>query len=408
MIYIVNRFGFPDVSATAQLASDLAKGFIEKGLDCTIVCGPSSGVSGTESSCDGVSMRTIHMLGLASRSGSIVRRMWDALLFSGSLLAFCLVVAQKRDVIIVMTDPPFNMFPVLVCRWVRRYFVINWLQDIYPEVAVELGAITRSRLSRVLTFFRDFSLKRADCNVVIGDLMRDYVQSRGVDPLKIALVPNWVPGDAVEAFRNVDNGLRAALGLTDRFVVGYSGNLGMAHDFETMLNAAEKLGTNSNIRFVVFGGGVNYRRMKAGVAAKSLEKMFIFQPHQPLSKLSESLGSIDVHWLSLLPAVEGYIVPSKIYGILASGRPVVFIGSPDGEVARLVCTNGLGACIRVGDYESLVRFLEWILSEPEQLDSCGRRGRELYISTYSRVSAISRFTDIVAKVAGPTVRLVSH
>src|SRR5262249_6962672 len=146
-------------------------------------------------------------------------------------------------------------------------------------------------------------------------------------------------------------------GLQDRFVIGYSGNLGRGHEFETLLAAAEQLRDVPEILFLLIGGGSGFDALQQKGAERRLDVLFHFLPYQERDRLKYSLPAIDVHWLSLRPELEGLIVPSKFYGVAAAGRPTIAITSPQGEIARLIKRHGCGVVVEPGDAVRLANHL---------------------------------------------------
>lgn len=254
-------------------------------------------------------------------------------------------IRKRRDAVIVaMTDPP--LLSVVAALAAPR--IVNWVQDLFPEVAEALGL----RPLRILRPLRDWSLRRARANVVLGERMAARVP-------KSVIIHNWADAALAPVERN---------GAMKRLHVGYSGNLGRAHEVETMLEAIRRL---PDVSFVFIGGGAQLERVRAA-ALPNVQ----FRPYAPRERLAESLSSVDVHLVSLQPSLEGLIVPSKFYGVLAVGRPVIFIGAHDGEVARLIEESRSGFVVEPGDAEGLARAIRAV--EPDM----GRRGRELYLRRF--------------------------
>ena len=155
-------------------------------------------------------------------------------------------------------------------------------------------------------------------------------------------------------------------------MVGYSGNLGRAHEFATLLEAASLCRADPDIVFLMIGAGAGMAALQQAVLERGLAN-FQFLPLQPRASLSDTLAAADVHWLSLLPVLEGLIVPSKLYGILASGRPVLFIGDPDGEVARVIDAAGAGLGVAIGQAAELARHIAELKSDPHRRAHFGRK-----------------------------------
>ncbi len=218
---------------------------------------------------------------------------------------------------------------------------MNWLQDLFPEVASVLTPnLIPKLIERRLAAARDRSLRRAAMNVVLGEGMRDRVLSVGVAATRVRIVPNWADTTSVVPMPTAASATRRRIALDGRFVVGYSGNLGRAHEFETLIGAAVLLRADPRFAFLITGGGAKAEGVRNSVQSLGLESFF-FQNYQPAELLSDSLAAADAHFVSLLPALEGLIVPSKLYGILAAGRPVVFIG----DLAQRAGKVGSGAAL---------------------------------------------------------------
>lgn len=268
-------------------------------------------------------------------------------------------IRKRRDAVIVAkTDPP--LLSVVAALGSKR--VVNWIQDLFPEVAEALGM----RALRMLRPIRNWSLRKARANVVIGDSMGERVP-------KSVVIHNWA--DAA----------LAPVGNAKKMTVGYSGNLGRAHEVDTMLAAMRLL---PDVRFVITGGGAQLARLKSEAPA-NVE----FRPYAPREKLSESLSSVDVHLVSLRPALEGLIVPSKFYGILAVARPVIFIGAKDGELARIIDEHRIGLVVEEGDAEGLARAVRDV--DPEM----GRRGRELYLARFAPEHAFAAWERVLQEAS---------
>ncbi len=220
--------------------------------------------------------------------------------------------------------------------WLRRAKSVNWMQDLFPEVAGAAGMTwAQGPVGRLLAAARDWSLRSAACNVVVCEAMALYLISRRVPRQHVSVIPNWADGDAIRPIDAAVNSLRKAWGVEGKFVIGYSGNMGRVHEFDTIIGAAEALKGDDRIVFLFIGGGAQRDGIESRARERGLSNIH-FQPYQPRENLAESLSVPDVHLVSLLPAVEGFVFPSKFYGILAAGRPVIFVGQRDGEIARLI------------------------------------------------------------------------
>jgi len=397
-IVFVNRYFHPDESATSQLLSELAFELAAVGFDVHVVCSrqlyanAAAALAAHEIVC-GVA---VHRLG-GTRFG---RRHWvgralDYLSFYG----FCAValgrILERGDVAVAKTDPPLISVLVAAIARRRRALLVNWLQDVFPEVASELGANPLpGALDRVLCRWRDASLRSARVNVVLGHRMREYLESRGVATERIRVIENWAVGQASEPTRADDSRLRRRLGLQAKFIVGYSGNLGRAHEYRIFFEAALALAADPKVEFLFVGGGTHREALEHLVRGRDLPNVR-FLPYQSLDELPDSLAAANAHLVSLRPALEGLIVPSKFYGILAAGRPVVFVGDVDGELGRVIRESGCGVVIPSGATGELVAAIERLRDDPRLCESMGRAARVLLGARFDAAHARARWITLL-------------
>jgi colanic acid biosynthesis glycosyl transferase WcaI len=398
-IIFVNRFFYPDQSATSQLLSDLAFFLAAHSREIHVItsCSMAAGSVTQLRRDEIISKVRVHRVGrpsvqspgLISRSLNFVSFYWSA--------AFQLIKNASDDCIIVLkTDPPL----LSVWAWwllrSKRVRIINWLQDVYPEVAIQFGVrFTRGRVGHLLMWLRDRSLRNATVNVVLGSRMAAYLESRGVPRASIRVIPNWVDDRAIRPVESAVNPLREKWGLANKFVVGYSGNLGRVHEFETVLAAAERLRGRQDLCFLFIGGGFLYAGLKEALRRRVLDKLAIFMPYQDQSELANSLSVPDVHWVSLRPEFEGLIVPSKFYGIAAAGRGAIAITDTDGEIAQLVDTYRCGAVIRPGDGKALADLLQRMIGDCALGAEWGRNARSMLDAHFSRAQALDRWGKLI-------------
>jgi glycosyltransferase involved in cell wall biosynthesis len=229
-------------------------------------------------------------------------------------------------------------------------------------------------------------------NVVLGSRMRDYFVARGIPSDRLRIIENWSDGESLSG-----SSLRRSLGLDKRFVVQYSGNLGRAHEIETLLSAAEQLRDESEFVFLMIGGGAKMLELEARARERRLES-FLFLPYRSREALADSLAAADVHLISLLPSLEGFIVPSKLYGVLAAGRPSIFIGDAEGEVARILREAGCGIHAPCGDGERLAQTLRSLSAHPERLESMGLKARAYFAAHCTFNAAASRWTALLKEL----------
>jgi colanic acid biosynthesis glycosyl transferase WcaI len=398
-IIFINRFFYPDQSATSQIVSDLAFEFAKDGHEVHAVTSRNkiAGSSDLPERSRTESGVIIHRVGRqVTQPAGQVSRFADFLAFYGMAAPVLRRHAAYDSFVIAMTDPPMLSVWARSLLRDRHVHFVNWLQDVYPEVAMNLDVpLMRGRLGRLLKDFRDRSLRGASFNVVLGSRMRQYVENCGAEKSSLRVIPNWVDDRVVRPIARHANPLRAEWGLADKFVVGYSGNLGRAHEFETVVCAAERLRGRRDLRFVFIGGGFQYVKLQKELRERGLEDVAQFKPYQEQSELACSLSVADAHWLSLRPEFENLIVPSKFYGIAAAGRPILAIVDPNGEIAALVKRFNCGAVVEPGNGAGLAQVLEAMMDNRAIVEEWGRNARLMVESHFSRAQAIDKWREII-------------
>jgi colanic acid biosynthesis glycosyl transferase WcaI len=396
-LIFINRFFAPDHSATSQILSDLAFDLAGAGREVHLVTSrqiyddPKAALPERET-INSVDVHRVASTGFGRTA--LLGRAIDYVSFYRSVRRCLDDLVRPGDIVVAKTDPPLVS---VVARPVARRNgarLVNWLQDIYPETAVELGVpFMRGPVAASLAALRNATLREAAATVVVGDLMGRKVEALGAPAERIHVIPNWCNDEDIVAA--ADNPLRRQWDLADKFVLGYSGNLGRAHEFATVLAAAERLRDEPRVAFLMIGGGKRFDELSAAVQARGLAGAFRFLPYQARTSLSYSLGSADAHWVSLDPRLEGLMVPSKFYGIAAAGKPIVVIGDPNGELGRLVQRNACGFAIAPGDSEALTAALRQLLNAPQTVSEMGARARQMLDAHFTRRQGLARWRRLL-------------
>jgi glycosyltransferase involved in cell wall biosynthesis len=406
-LIFVNRFFHPDHSATSQILSDLAFHLGETGFDVQILTSrqiydDSSRDLPASESVRGVQVHRVW----ATRFGRsrLLPRAIDYLTFYLSATAKLAALADSSTVVVAETDPPLLSVPSALVARLRRAPLVNWTQDLFPEIAQSLGVPGIALVAPVLRRLRNLSLKLARTNIVLGDSMALRLRAEGIAQDKIDVIHNWSPVELEPPSGHpVANPLREEWNLGQKFVVGYSGNFGRAHDFATVLDAAAALRALRDVHFLFVGNGAQLPWVQARVAALGLTDVS-FRPYQPFDRLALSLSVPDVHLVSLKPELEGLIVPSKFYSVLAAGRPVLFVGDPRGEIARRIEEAGCGRVFPVGAVAELAAAIRELAGQPAQVAEMGKRARALWASSFQRKHALATWQELLTKVSAGTRR----
>ena len=327
-ILLLNQCFYPDVVATAQYLTDLAAGLSARGHAVTVVASdrgyddPNVHFSRRET-WKGIKIVRIPSLSLGKNT-----RMRRALNFA-SFLTLCslkLVSLHRFDVVVALTSPPLISFLASIFVKLQGGRLCFWVMDLNPDEAIAAGWLKADTLTaRLLQWMLRYSLTNASQTIVLDRFMRERILGKGIDPQRVTIVPPWSQDDAVSFTAEGRQRFRERHGLTEKFVVMYSGNHSPCHPLDTFLEAARNLAARSEFAFCFVGGGSEQNKVREFAAVHQLNTVKCL-PYQPLSELADSLSAADLHLVVMGEQFAGIVHPSKIYNIMAVGAPVLYIG----------------------------------------------------------------------------------
>jgi glycosyltransferase involved in cell wall biosynthesis len=301
----------------------------------------------------------------------------------------------KFDGRLALTTPPFIGEIGVALKQLRGTRLTLWAMDLWPQVAEAVGTLRSGGcLSLALTALARRMYKRADAIISLGQFMSQRLVALGVSEEKIITVHNWVPSEAVTPQPSGQKFLEAYGPFDGRFVIMYSGNMGMPHEFETILAAADLLKNEPALAFVFVGDGKRRQEVVQETRRRGLSNVAFMAP-VPLERLSSLLGAAHVHLVSLRPGLEGFVVPSKVYGILAAARPAIMVGSTQNEVAQLLLDAGAGFVVRSGQAEELAEAIRTLHAHPDLASKMGQAGRRYYGEHLGRDRSVSAIMKAV-------------
>lgn len=397
-IVFLNRYFFPDRSATSQLLSDVALHLAKAGHEVHVICSRQLYESPTArlAAFERVNGVQIHRVWTSRFGrGRLIGRSLDYLTFYASAFARLVLLVRKGDIVIAKTDPPMLSVVAAMAARLRGAKLINWLQDLFPEIAAaaDIGW-AKGGAGQMLIQLRDWSLRCAQQNVVVGEKMREVLIARGIAEQQVAVIPNWADGEAIRPVARTENPLRGKWSLDGKFVVGYSGNLGRVHEFDTVLDAMTHLRGDEGKRFLFIGAGKQREMMESECKIRGITAVS-FLPYQAREDLLWSLGVPDVHLVTLLPEMEGLVVPRKVYGIAAAGRPILNIGALDGEIAQLIEKHDCGITIRPGDVTGLLDAITRLAGDDALRATLGGNARKALENDYEMRHALRKWRTLL-------------
>jgi len=397
-IIFINRYFYPDHSATSQLLSDLVFHIGESDKKVQVITGrylyDSSDIElAAYEEINSVSVTRIWTTHFGR--GNLLGRAIDYLSFYVSALFVLFKTINKGDCVIAKTDPPMISVIASIVVRTKSAKLINWTQDLFPEVGAELGIKVLEYAKPIFLKLRNSALKNASLNVVIGETMKNKLIDLGVDSNKIKIIPNWSNGDKIYPVPTSENLLRQEWGLQNKIIIGYSGNMGRAHEFETILNIAESLKNDDEFVFLFIGGGAKKQWIENEVLKRGLNNV-IFKPYQSRDLLHQSLSLPDIHFISLLPNLEGLILPSKYYGVAAAGRPCLFIGDSDGEISMILKKYDCGYSIHPGDVHKGIEIIKSMKTSMSTYTAMGKNARNMYCDKFDIKVALKSWLGLLS------------
>ena len=398
----VNRYFHPDQSATSRMVSALAFGLARQRNAVTVLTSRARHDSAetllaAREICSGVDVVRLSTSRFGRRT--LPGRAVDDLSFHLAAFAWLARNARRDDVVVVCTDPPLIPLTSALAIALRGGQMVNWIMDLFPETALELGLLGRAPLvGRFIAWLRDRSIARARLTVCPTERMAEYLLARGMPAKRMRVLHHWSDANEIRPVPMAHNPLRSAWGYDGKFVVGYSGNFGRAHEFGTLIETATLLRDHPDIRFLMVGGGHKLDAVRSAVAERGLANV-AFKPLQPAEHLAESLGVPDLHVVSLLPCLEHCIIPSKFYGILAAGRPTLFIGDPKGSVAAVINDEDCGVTVQIGQAEKLAQTIATLAADPERVAAMGKAARALLETDYAYDRALTTWNTMLRELA---------
>lgn len=407
-VLVLHQHYWPETAATAQVLSDLCEDLAKRGHRVTVLCGHPS---------YHLKERTRTTPSYEQHRGVEIRRVWSLrpqtrnirsrLLHYGSYFASSLAEALLRgrpDVCFVMSTPPLLLgVSATLLRALRSVPFVYSVQDLYPDIAVDLGVIRADgALTRAIEYTATACYRSAAALVTLSPSMAEKLRRKARADQQLHVIPNWADTNAIKPSPR-DNPFARAHGLNEPFVVQYSGNLGLSQGLESVVGAAERLRSRP-IKFALIGDGNARASLESMARTRGLSNV-TFLPPQPRERLSELLGACDVGLVPMKRKVAGDLVPSKLYGIMAAARPVLAAVEEGSEVARVVREHECGWVVPPEDPDALASAIELVSRLPSaQCAGAGARGRSACTSVYSRPALTRRYAEVIEYVAARTGR----
>ncbi|MDE2179529.1 MAG: glycosyltransferase family 4 protein [candidate division NC10 bacterium] len=407
-LLVFNRSYYPDLGATGQLLTELCEDLVAHyGWQVTVVASlPTvtvNGTNGSDNSTGGsagwglVRRETVRGVVVLRAVGTRLAKARFVGRAANYVSYFASAVlaggwARRPDVVMSLTDPPILGLAALA--WARRWRVpfVFLCQDIFPEVAVLLEDFQSPMVNRLLERINRLLIRNANRVVVLGETMgKRLITEKGVDPGRLRVIHNWADCSAIMPGEK-RNPWSVATRLADRFVVMHSGNIGLSQNLDILLEAADRLRSYTDVVMAMVGDGAKREALEARARSQGLANVR-FLPYQPKERVTESFAAADVFIISLKEGLAGYIVPSKLYGILAAGRPYVAAVEEACEVAAITRKYECGLLAKPGDPDDLADKILTLYHDRELVSRLGANARRAALE-FDRPLQVRAYYDL--------------
>lgn len=380
--------------------TDLAESLVEHGVEVTALSGRGR-YNGGERLPSGETYKSVRIerawatsFGKKTSLGRILDYLSFYLGASWKLLRL-----PRHDIVMALTTPPLIGLIALIVGRLRGMRVVALVQDLYPDVAVSLGALKkRNPATRFLDYLSRLMLRKSDRIIVLGECMRERIIAKVGESVaaRVDVIHNWSDGGEIKPLNGEENSFSTRQNPEDRFVLLFSGNLGRVNEFSTVLDAALILRHRADILFLFIGEGAKALAIENFPRMHNLDNIRML-PYQPRETLRYTLAAGHASLVTLADGLAGLSVPSKTYGILAAGRPILFVGDTRSSVARIVQDNNCGEVVASGDSARLAEIISDWASNRDKLTPLSLAARETFEKYFDRARAVNSYLETFAK-----------
>lgn len=400
-VWMISEVYSPDEAGGAYFMSKLAEGLGQYNSVNVLCGGPVYTARGTT-----VPKREIHNGVNVERcyatrfdKNIIVLRLFNLLTVSISIFFKALLGIRKQDIVLVVTTPPLLPFLVSLSCHLRHAKCILHIDDVYPETLIATGLLgQRNIVARVFSFMNKILYRSFERIVVLGRDMDQLVKNKlGRSNKHVTIIPHWADVDLVKPAPKANNVLLKELGLTDKFIIQCAGNMGRAQGIENLFKAVEMIKNEKDIHFLFIGSGAKRSWMDREICDKGLHNVTILN-QRPRSDQGNFLNACDIALVSLLPRMTGAGVPSRLYNIMAAGKPLIAVMGYGAELEFVVNEEQVGCFVPADQPDKLVEVILDARSSPERLLQMGKRARAVAVAKYSQQRVIKDYCKLIDSI----------
>ncbi len=400
-VSFISQFYPPDFAATGQFIEDIVVYLASSGYKIYVFTSKPSYATSSNRDCpkqesfNGIKIfrsNSINVLPKRIRGKAISGFVFLIRAFIDILLRH-----QKYDITFITSAPPFlNLLGYI--NWLlfkQPYICIVY--DIYPEVVTQLGVLKPNNwIIKLWKFCNIKSWLHAEKIIVLTEEMKKKIlqDSPSILDKKICVIPTWASEHMIKPIPKEENNFVKSHGLDNYFIVLYSGNLGRCHDSSALLSIAKSLQSNPKIKFIFIGGGIGRNLLEEAINNKQLTNTTLL-PYQTKEMLPLSLTACDVSILSIKKGFENIIAPSKFYGMLAAGRPIISICSPDSYVSKIIKEWDCGRTFSSEEIENARDYINYLFESPQEVERLGKNARLCFEKNFTFAQASKKFLDLL-------------
>ena len=397
-VLFLNRSYWPDMEATGQLLTALCEG-LASDFDVHVLAGQPNATSSEEDFSTTASRNSVTIHRVKHTTWPKRNMALKAINFLSFVWACRRQIHKlpQPDIVVFETDP--FLLPFVASQLAKKTGcrMVGYLQDIYPDVAVALGKVSNNWPIRRLRKSLFSIYRRCDRMVVLSRDMKQLLLEGGIEERQVRIVPNWADTEAIQPVDSA-NRFTEKFQLQGKFVAMYSGNLGLTQRLEQFVEAASLLKDEPDIQFVFVGRGARRPELERQVAELQLNNV-MFCDYQPLDELSHSLSAADLHLIPLTESLSRCLMPSKLYGILAAGRPYLTNAPEDSELYHVTTSEDVGFTVKAGSAEAIAALIRNARSDQQRLTRMGQAARRLALDQYTPAHSIDAFSRTLTEVA---------
>ncbi len=398
---ILSQLFYPEMVSTGTLLTDLAAALVERGMNVEAIVGQPSyydfGRAPRRIEYKGVTIR--RPLCTWFRKESLPGRLLNSLTYPLGALWYILT-RRKKGPFLIVTNPPFLGIVGYLAKRILGARYVCLIHDVYPDLLPIFGLATENSLSvKVLNWMNRRIYSHADRVVVLGRGMKEIMATKDPRPGahdRIDIIANWSDPQLVVPQDKTASSFYQKTGLSSELVLLYSGNFGRQHDVGLLLKAMDRL-RQTDTHLIFIGGGQKKPLVERTIEKEKLTNVSMY-PYQPMDEIGQSLTGCDVQVAMLDAEVTGMAVPCKLYGMLASGKPLLVVCSKDGEMGLVVEEEKCGLVVEPGDLDGLLEAIEFFRANPEKRQEMGRRARKAFEDKYTLAHVADRYYQTMCKV----------